>query len=88
MSTSRHPLNRRHRFQPEVISRAVWLYFRFLLSLRTGVDQNGFALLVQRHRDTAAQRLMKKRLKSAVAPPPEMITDKVRLRRARASLRA
>lgn len=34
MSTSRDPLYRRHRFRPEVISNAVWLYFRFPLSLR------------------------------------------------------
>jgi putative transposase len=34
MSTSRDPLYRRHRFPPEVISHAVWLYFRFPLSLR------------------------------------------------------
>jgi putative transposase len=29
-----NPLYRRHRFPPEVISNAVWLYFRFPLSLR------------------------------------------------------
>src|ERR1700689_3641750 len=34
MSTSRDPLYRRHRFPPEVISYAVWLYFRFSLNLR------------------------------------------------------
>src|SRR5260370_16760543 len=34
MSTSRDPLYRRHRFPPEVTSYAVWLYFRFPLSLR------------------------------------------------------
>jgi transposase-like protein len=33
MSTFRDPLYRRHRFPPEVISYAVWLYFRFPLSL-------------------------------------------------------
>lgn len=27
-------LYRRHRFTPDVIAHAVWLYFRFLLSLR------------------------------------------------------
>jgi len=45
------------------------------------VDQNGFVfdVLVQRRRDTrAAQRLMKKLLKSAVRPPRVMITDKLR----------
>src|SRR5271169_5274283 len=34
MSTVHDPLYRRHRFPPEVISCAVWLYFRFPLSLR------------------------------------------------------
>jgi putative transposase len=34
MSPSRDPLYRRYRFPPEVISYAVWLYFRFPLSLR------------------------------------------------------
>jgi putative transposase len=45
------------------------------------VDQNGFVLdvLVQRRRDThAAQRLMKRLLKSAITPPRVMITDKLR----------
>ncbi len=142
MPTARSSLYRRHRFPPEVISYAVWLYFRFPLSLRMveemlaargicvtyetvrqwgkkfgkafadqirrrapgrgdkwhmdevvvsiagethwmwrAVDQNGFVLdvLVQRRRDTrAAQRFMKKLLKSAVALPRVMITDKLR----------
>jgi putative transposase len=34
MIPTRHPLYARHRFPPEVISHAVWLYFRFPLSLR------------------------------------------------------
>ena len=34
MPTALDPLYRRHRFAPEVISYAVWLYFRFPLSLR------------------------------------------------------
>jgi putative transposase len=142
MSNAREPLYRRHRFPPEVISNAVWLYFRFSLSLRKvqkmlaargirvtyetvrqwgrklgkafadqirrrapargdkwhmdevvvsvagethwlwrAVDQNGFVLdvLVQRRRDAkAAQRLMRRLLKSAATPPRVMITDKLR----------
>ena len=142
MSTVHDPLYRRHRFPPEVIGCAVWLYFRFPLSLRMveemlaalgicvayetvrqwgmkfgktysdrirqrapargdkwhmdevvisisgeqhwlwrAVDQNGFVLdvLVQRRRDTyAAQRLMRKLLKSTATPPRVMITDKLR----------
>ncbi|MBR1367929.1 IS6 family transposase, partial [Bradyrhizobium ottawaense] len=31
MRTAKDPLYRRHRFPPEVISYAVWLYFRFPL---------------------------------------------------------
>ena len=34
MNEARDPLYRRHRFPAEVISHAVWLYFRFPLSLR------------------------------------------------------
>jgi putative transposase len=34
MQVTRDPLYRRHRFPAEVISYAVWLYFRFPLSLR------------------------------------------------------
>src|SRR5271170_7140005 len=142
MPTARDPLYQRHRFPPEVISHAVWLYFRFPLSLRMveemlatrgisvtyetvrqwgkkfgkafadqirqrapargdkwhmdevvisiagephwlwrAVDQNGIVLdvLVQRRRDTrAAQRFMKRLLKSAIIPPRVMITDKLR----------
>ena len=45
------------------------------------VDQDGFVLdvVVQRRRDScAAQRLMRKLLKSAITPPRVMITDKLR----------
>ena len=34
MKSPRHPRCARHRFPAEVISHAVWLYFRFPLSLR------------------------------------------------------
>ena len=34
MNASRHPRYARYRFPAEVISHAVWLYFRFPLSLR------------------------------------------------------
>ncbi len=34
MNHARDPLYRRHRFPAEVIGYAVWLYFRFPLSLR------------------------------------------------------
>ena len=141
MSSVRDPLYCRHRLPPEIISHAIWLYFRFPLSLRMveemlaargicatyetvrqwgkkfgktfsdqirqrapargdkrhmdevavsiageqhwlwrATDQKGFVLdvLIQRRRDTrAAQRLMRKLLKSAVTPPRVMITDKL-----------
>jgi transposase-like protein len=35
---ARDPLYRRHRFPAEIISHAVWLYFRFPLSLRMVED--------------------------------------------------
>ena len=34
MTQTRDPLYRGHRFPDELISYTVWLYFRFLLSLR------------------------------------------------------
>jgi hypothetical protein len=34
MPIARDPVYRRHRFPPKVICHAVWLYFRFPLSLR------------------------------------------------------
>jgi putative transposase len=34
MKNARHPRYARHRFPAEVINHAVWLYFRFSLSLR------------------------------------------------------
>ncbi|MBB4240486.1 transposase-like protein [Rhizobium tropici] len=36
--TDRDPLYRRHRFPGEIIAHAVWLYFRFPLSLRMVED--------------------------------------------------
>ena len=36
--TNRDPLYRRHRFPAEIIAHAVWLYFRFPLSLRMVED--------------------------------------------------
>ena len=36
--SARDPLYRRHRFPAEVIAHAVWLYFRFPLSLRMVED--------------------------------------------------
>lgn len=137
--TDRDPVYRRHRFPAEIIAHAVWLYFRFPLSLRMvedllaargiivshqtvrlwaekfgrtfaneirrrssgrlgdkwhldeavvsirgkkrAVDQDGFVLevLMQSRRNAkAAQRLMRKLLKSQGRAPRVMITDKLR----------
>jgi putative transposase len=54
---------------------------RVIADILRAVDQNGIVLdvLVQRRRNTrAAQRLMKRLLKSAIIPPRVMITDKLR----------
>jgi hypothetical protein len=45
MKKPRHPLYVRHRFPAEVISLAVWLYFRFPLSLRMVEEMLGPAPL-------------------------------------------
>ncbi|BBB96544.1 putative transposase [Bradyrhizobium elkanii] len=58
-----------------------WHLNEVVISIWRAVDQNGFVLdvLIQRRRDSrAAQRLMKKLLKSAGTPPRVMITDKLR----------
>jgi putative transposase len=53
MSTSRDLLYLRHRFPPEVISYAVWLYFRFPLSLPQGRGDAGCARYMRDLRDRA-----------------------------------
>lgn len=63
MRNACHSRYARHRFPAEVISLAVWLYFRFPLSLRLwrAVDQDRYVLdeIVQSRRNTkAAKRLL------------------------------
>jgi putative transposase len=43
------PLYRRHRFPPEVIAEAVWLYFRFPLSLRMVEDMLAYRGIIITH---------------------------------------
>src|ERR1700730_9603591 len=53
MPSARERLYRRHRFPPEVISYAVWLYFRFPLSLRMVEEilaARGICVTVRRQR--------------------------------------
>src|SRR4249920_1123598 len=49
---ARDPLYRRHRFPAEVIAQAVWLYFRFPLSLRVGEDMLAARGLIVTHQKT------------------------------------
>src|SRR6266850_883689 len=65
---------RRHRFPPEIIQHAIWLYLRFTLSYRDVED-----LLAQRGLDSrAALRLMRKLLKKHGFAPKLLVTDKLR----------
>jgi transposase-like protein len=67
--------NKRHRFPAEIIARAVWLYYRFPLSLRHVED-----LLAERGIDVsfqkAALKLIRKLLKGQGVTPRVMVTDK------------
>jgi transposase-like protein len=66
MPTARNPLYRRHRFPPEVISHAVWLNFRFPLSLRIVEEmlaERGICVSYEQ-RTRRRERIMK-RFKSA-----------------------
>jgi putative transposase len=47
--SARDPLYRRHRFPPDVIAHAVWLYFRFPLSLRMVEDLLGARGIIVSH---------------------------------------
>jgi putative transposase len=83
-----------YRFPPEVISYAVWLYFRFPLSLRMveemlaarGIEATyetvrraTLDVLVQSRRDRhAARRLMRKLMKKHGRVPRVLATDKLR----------
>ena len=83
-------LYRRHRFPPEIISHAVWLYHvdEVFITIRSerhylwkAVDQDGDVLdiLVTRHRDSrAAKRFFHKVLKHQGSPPWRLVTDKLR----------
>jgi putative transposase len=58
MKPTRHPRYTRHRFPPEVISHAVWLYFRFPLSLRM-VEEMLAARGIEVSHETVRQWAMK-----------------------------
>src|ERR1019366_1630038 len=49
MNHARDPLYRRYRFPAEVIGYAVWLYFRFPLSLLRRDNQDGFPSRLSRY---------------------------------------
>jgi putative transposase len=63
---------KRHRFPPPVIQYAVWLYYRFNLSIRDVED-----LLAERRDTKAAKRFFQRFLKSG-GMPREIVTDKLR----------
>jgi transposase-like protein len=65
--TDRDPLHRRPRFPAEIIAHAVWLYFRFPLSLRMVEDLLAARGIV----------VSRKLLKSQGRAPRVMITDKL-----------
>jgi putative transposase len=63
---------KRHRFPPDIISYAVWLYFRFNLSHRDIED-------LQARRDgAAAKRFFRRLLRSHGGEPRKVVTDKLR----------
>jgi len=71
----------RHRFPPEIISHAVWLYHRFCLSFCDVEDllaeRGVIDILVQRRRDArAATRFFRKLLKGQGTEPRWLITEK------------
>ncbi len=43
-------LYRRHRFPPEIIAEAVWLYFRFPLSFRMVEDRHDYRGILVSHK--------------------------------------
>ena len=63
---------KRHRFPPDIISYAVWLYYRFNLSHRDIED-----LLAQRD-GAAAKRFFKRLMHSHGGEPRKIVTDKLR----------
>ncbi len=58
MTDTRHPRYARHRFPAEVISHAIWLYFRFPLSLRM-VEEMLAARGIQVSHETVRQWALK-----------------------------
>ena len=73
---------KRHRFPPDIISYAVWLYYRFRQHCAwRAVDQDGEVVDVylQTKRDgTAAKRFFKRLLRSHGSDPRKVVTDKLR----------
>jgi transposase-like protein len=71
------PCFKRHRFPPDVIRHAVWLYFRLTLSFRE-VDDEGevLDLVVQKRRHTgAALKLLQRLLRNQRVEPESIVTD-------------
>ena len=63
--TDRNPLYRRQRFPAEIIAHAVWLYFRFPLSLRMLEDiLAARGIIVSDHQPVRRRERIMKRFKS------------------------
>ncbi|MGB5296370.1 MAG: DDE-type integrase/transposase/recombinase, partial [Thermoanaerobaculia bacterium] len=72
-----------YRFPSEIISHAVWLYYRFCLIFRDVEDllakRGVIDILVQSRRDRrAAKRFFRKLLKGQGGEPRRLVTDKLR----------
>jgi len=64
--------HKRHRFPPDIISYAVWLYYRFNLSHRDIED------LLAKRGINFAKRFFRRLLKSHGREPRKIVTDKLR----------
>ena len=73
---------KRHRFPPDIISYAVWLYYRFNLNHRDIEDllaERGITVSREARRDgAAAKRFFKRTLRSHGDEPRKIVTDKLR----------
>jgi putative transposase len=72
---ARNPLYRRHRFPAEVIAHAVWLYFRFPLSLRMVEDLLAARGIIVSHQTVRLWRrnlVGSLQMKSAVGPQADL----------------
>jgi putative transposase len=70
--------DKRHRFPPDMISYAVWLYYRFNLNLSHSRCAGPFIEGFLAERGTAAKCIFKRLLRSHRNEPRKIVTDKLR----------